>query len=108
MSQTSFDGVTADYDRTSYAPGDIITVTLSGEAMSASRVTTQGRLGSSRYTTPIEGGGEIEVRSLPVDVTVIRTITKPVGVIASGASEPDVPSRVWTPSVDGRSLTAVA
>lgn len=93
--------VTASFDKPSYAPGDIMTLKISGNATRT--VTNTGTLSGEIDVAAADGA--TEVIPLPA-VTIPITTTTPQTVRMTGIK--DSGGRTWTISADGLSATAVA
>lgn len=88
------------FDKTSYNPGDRMTLTLTGSAVKTSDVT----LANLNATVNLSDGS---VLNLTVPSTVIKD-GQTTNLSAKIASITDPSGRVWTVSTDGLSATAVA
>ena len=97
----NFSGVSLAFDKASYNPGDLMTVTVAGSAVAT--VAGQAPINISALVTSADGDSTI-ISPPPASENEPTTQNEPVKITSIN----DPSGRVWTISADGLSATATA
>jgi hypothetical protein len=105
MAQTTFN-VTAAYDKPAYNAGEVMTITLSGDATFTDTVVTDSQSGSLDQTVTASNGEVTHLIAPSVTITTTNNISQTLNCVYSAVA--DTSGRVWTIQPGGKSAKATA
>lgn len=104
----SFSGVSVTFDKTSYNPGDTITMTIAGEDVLTTQQTASQALSGTINLTAADGATSTLAFPAGATVNVTTTVATNESTKIASVADTQNASRVWTPAANGLTATAIA
>jgi hypothetical protein len=105
MATTTFN-VSAAYDKAAYNAGEVMTLTLSGNAVFTDTAVTQSQSGSLDQTITASNGQTTHLTAPSVTITTTAPVSNALTVALTAVA--DTSGRVWTIQPGGMSAKATA